>query len=63
MILIFDMFGGITPVLSQLEEGPMFTISYMSYARWLAEQLFVGHTLELSPVFRSYPQSFQVSLE
>mmetsp|Transcript_106188 Transcript_106188/g.307302 ORF Transcript_106188/g.307302 Transcript_106188/m.307302 type:complete len:1356 (-) Transcript_106188:519-4586(-) len=59
VVLSFNMFGGTKPVLSELEDGPMFGITYISYSRWLAEQIYVGHTIKLSPVFRSYPSSFE----
>ena len=42
------------PLPQQLEKLPGYFITYITYARWLAEQMYIGHTMKLgeSAVYR-----------
>ena len=35
-----------------------YTLSWFSFARWLAEDIFVSHTFRLTSVFRTYPSLY-----
>ena len=55
-LLVFFMTAGVTPKLTALIGKPTYGLSYLSYARWLCEDLFVGHTYELTAVYRLPPK-------
>jgi len=58
-LLIFFMTAGVTPKLTTLVGKPTYGVSYLSYARWLCEDFFVGHTYELTAVYRLPPTFYE----
>jgi hypothetical protein len=59
ILLVFFMTAGVTPKLTTLVGKPLYGLSYMSYARWLCEDLFVGHSFELTAVYRLPPKFYE----
>merc|ERR1719506_1067873 len=65
MVVVFILgcmlISGIQPTLKTMQDGPAdsfslkYALSWFSFARWLAEDIFVSHTFRLTSVFRTYP--------
>jgi hypothetical protein len=59
LILVFMMNGGISPALGGMIGEPLEFIAWLSYGRWMAEDLYLGHTMNMTGVFRTYPAAYR----
>jgi hypothetical protein len=55
-VLVAVMFSGLATKLSALSENPLFlVVSYVSFARWLAELLYLQEVWSLTLAWRMPP--------